>query len=64
MMANLVREESRSVELGLMIFVEYRNGGWEWFDVFLALIQYLLNGESKVGFLNNQYAWKLIHKVR
>jgi hypothetical protein len=27
MMANLVREESRSVELGLMIFVECRNGG-------------------------------------
>ena len=35
----------------------------EWFDVFVALIQYLLSGESKVGFLNNQHPWNLIHKV-
>jgi hypothetical protein len=35
----------------------------EWFDVFVALIQYLLSGESKVGFLNNSHPWNLIHKV-
>ena len=26
----------------------------EWFDIFVALVQYLLSGESKVGYLNNQ----------
>lgn len=36
----------------------------EWFDIFVALIQYLLSGESKVGFLNNQHKRNLIHKVR
>ena len=35
----------------------------EWFDVFVALIQYLLSGESKVGFLNNKHPQNLIHKV-
>ena len=36
----------------------------EWFDVFVALIQYLLSGESKVGYLNNSPGkWNLIHKV-
>jgi hypothetical protein len=35
----------------------------QWFDVFVALIQYLLSGESKVGFLNNEHPWNLIHKV-
>jgi hypothetical protein len=35
----------------------------EWLDVFVALMQYLLSGESKVGFLNNQHPWNLIHKV-
>jgi hypothetical protein len=37
----------------------------EWFDIFVALIQYLLSGESKVGFLNNTSPgkWNLIHKV-
>jgi hypothetical protein len=37
----------------------------EWFDIFVALIQYLLSGESKVGFLNNISPgnWNLIHKV-
>jgi hypothetical protein len=37
----------------------------EWFDIFVALIQYLLSGESKVGFLNNTSpgSWNLIHKV-
>jgi hypothetical protein len=38
----------------------------EWFDIFVALIQYLLSGESKVGYLNNISPgnWNLIHKVR
>ena len=37
----------------------------EWFDIFVALIQYLLSGESKVGYLNNSNpdTWNLIHKV-
>ena len=35
----------------------------EWFDVFVALIQYLLSGESKVGFLNKSHPRNLIHKV-
>jgi hypothetical protein len=35
----------------------------EWFDIFVALIQYLLSGESKVGFLNNSHPRNLIHKV-
>ena len=32
----------------------------------MALIQYLLGGESKVGYLNNMAPgkWNLIHKVR
>ena len=28
----------------------------EWFDIFVALVQYLLSGRSKVGYLNNQGA--------
>jgi hypothetical protein len=35
----------------------------EWFDVFVALIQYLLSGESKVGYLNNLRSENPIHKV-
>jgi hypothetical protein len=35
----------------------------EWFDVFVALIQYLKSGESKVGFLNKNHPWNLLHKV-
>lgn len=35
-----------------------------WFDIFVALVQYLLSGESKVGFLNNEHPWNLIHKVK
>jgi hypothetical protein len=35
----------------------------EWVDVFVALIRYLVSGESKVGFLNNKHSWNLIHKV-
>lgn len=34
----------------------------DWFDIFVALVQYLLSGESKVGFLNN-HPRNLIHKV-
>jgi hypothetical protein len=36
----------------------------EWLNVFVALIQYLLSGESQVRFLNNSHPWNLIHKVR
>jgi hypothetical protein len=43
-------------------FCEVEERG-NWFDIFVALIQYLLSGESKVGFLNNQHPWNLIHKV-
>jgi len=35
----------------------------EWFDLFVALVQYLLNGESKVGYLNNSHPRNLMHKV-
>jgi hypothetical protein len=35
----------------------------EWVDIFVALIQYLLSGESKVGSLNNSHPRNLIHKV-
>ena len=34
-----------------------------WLEVFVALIQYLVSGESKVGFLNKNHPWNLIHKV-
>jgi hypothetical protein len=43
-------------------FCEVHERG-QWFDVFVALLQYLLSGESKVGFLNNEHPWNLIHKV-
>ena len=35
----------------------------EWLDAFVALIQYLVSGESKVGFLNKNHPRNLIHKV-
>jgi hypothetical protein len=35
----------------------------EWLDVFIALIQYLKSGESKVGNLNNALPNNMIHKV-
>jgi hypothetical protein len=35
----------------------------EWFDVFVALIQYLLSGESKVGYLNNSHPNNPINEV-
>ena len=34
------------------------------FDIFVALVHYLLSGESKVVFLNNNHLRNLIHKVR
>ena len=35
----------------------------EWFDVFVALIQYLVSGESKAGFLNRHHPANLLNKV-
>jgi hypothetical protein len=35
----------------------------EWLDIFVALIEYLKSGESRVGPLNNQIQKNLIHKV-
>ena len=43
-------------------FVNVHERG-EWFDLFVALVQYLLSGESKVGYLNNSHRSNLIHKV-
>jgi hypothetical protein len=34
----------------------------EWFDIVVALIEYLRSGESKVGFLNNSVERNMIHK--
>jgi hypothetical protein len=34
----------------------------EWLDVFIALIEYLRSGESKVGFLNNSLERNMLHK--
>ena len=35
----------------------------EWLEIFVALVQYLVSGESKVGFLNKNHPRNLIHKV-
>jgi len=35
----------------------------EWLDIFVALIQFLKSGESKVGNLNNVLPNNMIHKV-
>lgn len=35
----------------------------EWLDIFIALIQFLKSGESKVGNLNNALLNNMIHKV-
>ena len=35
----------------------------DWLEIFVALIRYLVSGESKVGFLNKLHPWNLIHKV-
>jgi hypothetical protein len=34
----------------------------EWLDVFIAPIEYLRSGESKVGFLNNSLERNMLHK--
>lgn len=35
----------------------------KWFDIFVALIRYILSGESKAGFLNKQFPENPIHTV-
>ena len=35
----------------------------EWIDIFIALIQFLKSGDSKVGNLNNRLENNMIHKV-
>ena len=35
----------------------------EWLDVFIALIEFLRSGESRVGFLNHALTRNMIHKV-
>ena len=34
----------------------------QWLDVFIALIEYLRSGSSKVGFLNNSVEQNMLHK--
>lgn len=34
----------------------------EWFDIVVALFQYLQSGESKVGFLNRKHPKNMLHK--
>jgi hypothetical protein len=34
----------------------------EWFDIVVALFQYLQSGESKVGFLNKKHPKNMLHK--
>jgi len=34
----------------------------EWFDIVVALVQYLQSGESRVGFLNKQHSRNMLHK--
>ena len=53
----VVLDRSRTYDFGK---VDERGG---WFDLFVALVQYLLSGESKVGYLNNEHPRNLIHKV-
>lgn len=36
----------------------------EWLEIFVALIEYLRSGQSKVGFLNNRIEGNMIHKVK
>jgi len=43
-------------------FAELEERG-EWFDVFVALIQYLVSGESNAGFLNRHHPANLLNKV-
>jgi hypothetical protein len=60
-----VEEQSEGVILDRSKVYDFSNvtERGEWFDVFVTLIQYLLSGDSKVGFLNNNHPWNLIHKV-
>ena len=34
----------------------------EWFDIVVALIQYLQSGESRVGFLNKNAGRNMLHR--
>jgi hypothetical protein len=43
-------------------FAEAEERG-EWFDVFVAMIQYLVSGESKARFLNRHHRANLLNKV-
>ena len=36
----------------------------EWFDLFIALLQYLKSGESKAGYLNRLHPKNALHKVQ
>jgi hypothetical protein len=55
--SGVILDRSKAYDFG-----DVRERG-EWLEVFVALIQYLLSGESQVGFLNNSHPWNLIHKV-
>jgi len=35
----------------------------EWFDAFVALVQYLKSGEAKVGWLNSSHERNPLHRV-
>jgi hypothetical protein len=35
----------------------------EWVDLFLALMQYLISGEAKVGYLNRHHPRNPLHRV-
>jgi hypothetical protein len=58
-------EPSRGVTLNCTKSYNFSNidERGDWFDIFVALIQYLVSGESKVGYLNKNHPWNLIHKV-
>lgn len=36
----------------------------EWYDIFVALVQYLLSGESNVGYLNNKGRTGRVNRIR
>ena len=35
----------------------------EWFDLYIALLQYLISGEAKVGYLNREHPKNALDKV-
>jgi hypothetical protein len=35
----------------------------EWVDLFVALIQYLISGEAKIGYLNSRHPRNALHRV-